>query len=160
MTASFVMAALFGGCSEERVTEEGNPTERSSVVAQVEEESRLDSFLQEDFERRRQTPVPLSEADRRIMVNELTRAYEEGKLLPASTTVATDKGEEQVTGMKTTTDITSVGLRKNDLIIMINGITPEASMWADLVQIFETASSLTLAYIRGGGVYSQYWQVQ
>jgi type II secretory pathway component PulC len=130
-------------------------------MAEVNKGQDVDAILNEEFERHYQNPVPLPEADRRIMVKELSKVLTEGKIIPASYVVHIGEGEELVNGMKTVTNIQGMGLQGEDIIIHINGITPDSKeRWDDIMSILRTAQLITLSFIREGRIYSYFWGVQ
>ncbi len=122
----------------------------------------LNAFLIEEGKRILAKPLPtMTEADRRKLVEEITRVFDQGKIIPASTTLVIGGGEEWVTGAKTTTNIKSMGLQEKDLIIAVNGISPDSDKkkWENIFEVIKGAKLIIFSYLREEELHYKMFEV-
>ncbi len=112
----------------------------------------LNVFLDQELRRILEKPLPtMTDADRQKLVGEVSRALDQGKVIPASTALVIGGGEEWVTGLKTTASVNSMGLQEKDLIIAMNGISAgsDKGKWEKTFETIKRAKVVTFCYLRG-----------
>jgi hypothetical protein len=122
---------------------------------------KIDALLEEELKRHLDSPAPISKADRQSMFEDLTQAVNQDKIVPDFSKLIIEGAEEPVRGLKTITAIQSMGLQKGDLILHINGISPESKKrWGDVFGVIESATLITYAYVRDKQLHLQVYEVQ
>ncbi len=133
----------------------------SSPKDRVEMGKDLNGFLNDEVYHLLERPVPMTENERKKLVAELMRAFKEGKLAPDSTTLVIGGGEEWIKGAKTATEIKSMGLQKEDLLLQMNGISPDSDKkWQDIFDVIKRARLVTFSYLHGDELDSKAFEVQ
>jgi hypothetical protein len=134
----------------------------SSPADKVETGKDLNAFLSDEFGRLIDSPVRMTENDRKKLVEELKQALNAGKLTPDSTTLVIGGGEEWVTGAKTSTAIQSIGLQKEDRILLLNGISPDSDpkKWENIFDVIKKARLVIVAYLHGNELGSKVFEVR
>ena len=124
----------------------------------------LDALLNEEFNDLLKIPTLITENHHVRLLEEITQFYTQGKLTDAATRlpiVYIVPGEEWVTGMRTTVDLPILGLQDQDIIIRINGISPNSSeeTWKTISDVIKRAMLITVTFVRGGQVHSNVFEV-
>lgn len=134
----------------------------SSPSDRVEIGKDMNGFLNDEVYRLLEKPVRMTENDRKKLVAEFMRVFNEGKLAPDSTTLVIGGGEEWIRGVKTATEIKSMGLQKDDLILQINGISPDSNekKWEDIFDVLKGARLITFSYLHGDELDSKAFEVK
>lgn len=133
----------------------------SSPKDQAQQGEDLDAFLNNSVTQEVQFPSLISESDHRRIITELQAVTQTGEVTPSSQAIIIGGGEEWVSGMKTTSPLQSMGIEREDLILSINGMSPDPSQrrWNEILNVIKRSKLIIFSYIRDEEVHSKVLQV-
>ncbi len=108
-----------------------------------------------------ENPILITEDDKIDIIKAFEAVFQAGKVSTVSANLVFMGGEELVSGVRVDVNSPVLGLGGEDLIILINGMSPSDNKkkWESMLEVVRKAKLLIFSYVRDGEAFSKVFQV-